>query len=103
VLLDAVMARVGDDRQRRGGVDAGLIWLGAGQRTTVRRWRSVSSIDQYDDGVPAHALITAENALLRGIARERSVAEAIRRTHCACRRPRHSDRLKSCLAEWRSV
>jgi DNA-binding CsgD family transcriptional regulator len=66
-LLDAVMARVGYGRQRAEAEwTQGLIWLGAGRARDALRVlaRAVSSIDQYDDGVPLHALITAENAVL---------------------------------------
>ena len=83
-LLDAVMARVGDDRQRAEAEwTQGLIWLGAGRAHDAMRalTRAVSSIDQYDDGMPLHALITAENALLyTGSLRERSMAETITAT-----------------------
>jgi DNA-binding CsgD family transcriptional regulator len=66
-LLDAVMARVGGGRQRAEAEwTQGLIWLGAGRaRDAIRVLaRAVASIDQYDDGMPLHALITAENAAL---------------------------------------
>ena len=66
-LLDGVMARVRDDRQRAEAEwTQGLIWLGAGRAHDAMRVlaRAVSSIEQYDDGMPLHALITAENAAL---------------------------------------
>jgi DNA-binding CsgD family transcriptional regulator len=80
-LLDAVMARVRDGRQRAEAEwTQGLIWLGAGhaQDATRALARAVSSIEQYDDGMPLHALITAENAVLYGgTLGERSLAHTI--------------------------
>jgi DNA-binding CsgD family transcriptional regulator len=66
-LLDAVMARVRDGRQRAEAEwTQGLIWLGAGRAHDAMRVlaRAVSSIEHYDDGMPLHALIAAENAVL---------------------------------------
>jgi DNA-binding CsgD family transcriptional regulator len=80
-LLDAVMARVRDGRQRAEAEwTQGLIWLGAGRARDALRvlTRCVSSIEQYDEGMPLHALITAENAVLyAGSLGERSLADAI--------------------------
>ena len=61
------MARVRDGRQRTEAEwTQGLIWLGAGRAHDAMRVlaRAVSSIEQYDDGMPLHTLITAENAAL---------------------------------------
>jgi DNA-binding CsgD family transcriptional regulator len=81
VLLDAVIAQIGNDRQRAEAEwTQGLIWLGAGRAHDAMRvlTHAVSSIDQYDDGMALHALITAENALLyAGSLGERSAAEVI--------------------------
>jgi DNA-binding CsgD family transcriptional regulator len=66
-LLDVVMERVRDGRQRAEAEwTQGLIWLGAGRAHDAMRVlaRAVSSIEHYDDGMPLHALITAENAAL---------------------------------------
>jgi DNA-binding CsgD family transcriptional regulator len=66
-LLDAAMARVRDGRQRaQAQWTQGLIWLGAGHAFDAVRVlaRAASSIEQYDDGMPLHTLITAENAAL---------------------------------------
>jgi DNA-binding CsgD family transcriptional regulator len=66
-LLDAVMERVRDGRQRAEAEwSQGLIWLGAGRAHDAMRvlTHAVSSIQQYSDGMPLHALITAENAAL---------------------------------------
>ena len=66
-LLDAVMARVHEGRQRAEAQwTQGLIWLGAGRASDALRVlaSAASSIDQYDDGIPLHTLITAENAAL---------------------------------------
>jgi DNA-binding CsgD family transcriptional regulator len=80
-LLDAVIARVGDGRQRAEAEwTQGLIWLGAGHAQDAMRalTRAVSSIEQYDDGMPLHALITAENAVLYAESLcERSLANTI--------------------------
>jgi DNA-binding CsgD family transcriptional regulator len=83
-LLDGVMARVRDGRQRAEAEwTQGLIWLGAGRARDALRVlaRAVSSIEHYDDGMPLHALITAENAVLYGESlSERSLAHTISRT-----------------------
>jgi DNA-binding CsgD family transcriptional regulator len=80
-LLDAVMARVSDGRQRAEAEwTQGLIWLGAGHAQDAMRAlaRAVSSIEQYDDGMPLHTLITAENAVLYAESLgDRSLADTI--------------------------
>ncbi len=74
----------GDGRQRAEAEwTQGLIWLGAGRAHDALRVlaRAVSSIEHYDDGVPLHALITAENAMLYAESLgEPSVARAIATT-----------------------
>jgi DNA-binding CsgD family transcriptional regulator len=80
-LLDGVMARVRDGRQRAEAEwTQGLIWLGAGRARDALRVlnRAVASIEHYDDGMPLHALITAETAVLyAGSLSERSFTNDI--------------------------
>ena len=83
-LLDAVLTRVHDGRQRAEAEwTQGLIWLeeGRGRDALHAFARGVASIEEYDSGFALDALITAEDAAIyAGSLRDDALVDAIAST-----------------------